>query len=272
MSEEGKPKREWKARFAVQPFTEDVDDVTLKALEHLCPEKRVALAMSAGKDSIAAWLVLKEQGYEVVPVFREIIPGLRFMDETIAGLEAFFGTEVMKVASRDQFLDLFHWYGKTQSLETVEARAELLNRPPLKKGIDDQILAMTGCNILVVGTKASDSLNRRTNFMMTGPFNPNRRTFALTWRLAKNAPLDMMIKRGCPIPKFYLWLARSPEFMFDSEMYFISKFFPDDFAKILEYLPEADVRVKNFEFSDKPRLLMPDKRIIKAKEEGHPFV
>lgn len=269
MEEQPKVKREWKARYAVTPFTDEVDDTTLKALEMLCPEKRVALAMSCGKDSIAAWIALRDNGYEVFPYFKETFPNLRFMDETIAGLEKYFGTEVTKIASRDSFLDLHYWYADTNSMKSVDAKAELLNKGRIA---DDQILAHSGCNVLIVGTKASDSLNRRTNFLMSGPFNAKRRSFALTWRLAKNAPLEMMIKAGCPIPKFYLWLARSPEFMFDVEFYFIKKYYPDDFEKILSLLPDADVRVKNFEFSDKPRLLTPDKRVLKAREEGSLFV
>jgi hypothetical protein len=177
----------------------------------------------------------------------------------------------MKVSSREQFLDLHYWYGKTSTLKTIDAKAELIAKGALKKDIDDQILAATGCNIAIVGTKASDSLNRRTNFIMSGPFNANKRTFALTWRLAKNAPLEIMINHNCPIPKFYLYLSRSPEFMFHAEYWFLKKYYPDDYERLKELLPDIDIRVKQFEHEDKPRILMPDKRIIKAHENGHKF-
>jgi hypothetical protein len=269
---EPRPKKAWKAKYAITPFTNEVDEITLRALAELCPEKKVALHFSCGKDSIAAWITLKENGYEVVPVFKEAIPGMQFINDTITAYEKYFGTEVSKVSSREQFLDLHFWYGKTSSLQTIDTKAELIAKGALKKDIDDQILAVTGCNIAIVGTKASDSLNRRTNFIMSGPFNSTKRTFALTWRLAKNAPLEIMINHNCPIPKFYLWLARSPEFMFDIEYYFIKKYYPSDFERLLELFPDVDVRVKNFEFSDKPRMLMPDKRVLKAKEDGSIFV
>lgn len=255
----------------MKPFTETVDEITLKALEAICPEKRVVLHFSCGKDSLAAWITLKQNGYEVIPVYKEAIPGMAFIHETIAAYEKFFDTEVKIISNREQFYDLHNWYGATKTLSCIDTKVELAAKGKIKSKIDDQILAITGCNLAIIGTKASDSLNRRTNFIMSGPYSAQKRTFALTWRLAKNAPLDIMIANNCPIPKFYLWLNRSPEFMFSSEYFFIKKYYPDDYDRIKKLLPEIDVRVKDFEMSDNPRLLLPDRRVINAKNNGHPF-
>src|SRR5260370_26098405 len=51
----------------------------------------VILAFSRGKDSIAAWLALREAGVEVLPYHMYLIPELRFVDESLAYFADFFG-------------------------------------------------------------------------------------------------------------------------------------------------------------------------------------
>jgi hypothetical protein len=44
----------------------------------------VLLGFSRGKDSLAAWLAMREHGIDVVPYHLYSIPGLRFVDDSIA--------------------------------------------------------------------------------------------------------------------------------------------------------------------------------------------
>ncbi len=55
----------------------------------------VLLAFSRGKDSIAAWLALREHGVEVVPYHLYSIPGLTFVDESLKVFEDFFDTKII---------------------------------------------------------------------------------------------------------------------------------------------------------------------------------
>jgi len=45
---------------------------------------RVILAFSGGKDALSAWLALRDDGFEVVPYFMYLIPGLSFIEESIS--------------------------------------------------------------------------------------------------------------------------------------------------------------------------------------------
>ena len=249
--------REWKARYQIKPFTETVDEITRQALLELCPEKKVVLYFSTGKDSVAAWLTLREMGFEVVPVFRELIPNLSFYESVIAAYEKFFDTEIIKIPSAVQMSQLYANFGNQEEQNSITTIRLIENIKKLKthKNNDDRILNTLGYNIGVVGTKGSDNLSRRVNFQMAGPFNAKNRCFSLCWRLASKAPLRMMVEAKCPIPKYYLWLGRSPELLFSAEFFFIKKYYPEDYEKILQYLPDIDVRVKDFECNPKPRIL-----------------
>jgi hypothetical protein len=273
--EEEKPKREWKARFSVKPFTEEVDEMTIKALEHLCPEKKVVLHYSTGKDSIAAWIALRDAGFEVVPVYKEVIPNLSFIDNVIKAHEKYFGTEVIKVPYKGLFQILHDKYGgfdDNANLDLMLTKEKLSTSYTMKDDFNDFILGFTGCSVAIIGVKASDSIHRRTNFIMSGPYNAKQRMYSLCWRLAKNAPLRIIMNAKCPLPRYYLFLGRSPELLFDSEYWFIKKYFPQDWDTICKYLPDAELRVKAYEFSDKPRILPIQKQIKEAFEAGYEFV
>ena len=57
---------------------------SLAVREKLAADGRpVLLAFSCGKDSIAAWLAMRDMGIEVVPAYLYYVPGLRFVDEDL---------------------------------------------------------------------------------------------------------------------------------------------------------------------------------------------
>lgn len=259
-----------KARFNIKPFTDEVDMETRQALLRLCPEKRVVLNFSCGKDSLACWLTLAEMGFEVIPVFKEMFKTEMF-DRYLAYCEEFFGTKIERFPWTADLTVLIADFGGETSIE----RSLLLEKNDYlsdRKSFDDIILQKHGCNLSIIGTKASDSLHRRVNFQMGGPYNANQRTFCLTWRLAKNAPLDLIVKHGLSLPSWYLWNGRSPQFLFDVEFYFLKKYYPNDYARLVELVPDIGVLVCAFEKSDKPRLLKPLKKILELKKNGYPFV
>ena len=63
------------------------------------------LAFSAGKDSIAAWLALRELGIEVRPVYKFLVPGLAFVERSLAYYESHFGVPIARVPHPS----LFRW-------------------------------------------------------------------------------------------------------------------------------------------------------------------
>jgi hypothetical protein len=58
---------------------------------------RVLFAFSCGKDSIAAWLQLRRFFDEVCPFYLEYVPGIPFMERSLAYYESFFGTKILRL-------------------------------------------------------------------------------------------------------------------------------------------------------------------------------
>lgn len=54
----------------------------------------ILLSFSCGKDSIAAWLFLREQGFKIYPFYEYIIPDLNFVNTSIEYYQNFFDTEI----------------------------------------------------------------------------------------------------------------------------------------------------------------------------------
>lgn len=263
-----------------------IDDVTWGVLDSLAPRRRVLLWYSTGKDSVAAWWALKQRGYTVVPVLRQLLPGLSFFDAPLKAHEEFFGQEVTVIPHQSVLLaeraQSFH--DDFDSINLSDASKDLINGASTSKAsqvrirehTNDALIDEFDCDVSIVGTKASDSLHRRTHFKVDGPYTAKERLFALNWRLQKNAPFRIMIDNKIPIPRYYVWLGRSPELHLDYEFYFIKKYHPEDYERIVSYLPGVDACVKKHEFAPTgERLLhmtrMP-KFVVDAFEAGHPFV
>lgn len=55
------------------------------------------ISFSCGKDSLAAWLWLRERGIQLVPYYLYWVPGLSFVEEALAYYEEFFGTHIIRL-------------------------------------------------------------------------------------------------------------------------------------------------------------------------------
>ena len=262
--------------------TDRVDDATWRVLDELCPRRRVLLQYSTGKDSCAAWYELQQRGYTVVPVFKEIFPGLSFFDDVIKAHEDFFKTEVHIVSGRIAMLDKLQQFNSREDLARFgkQFKDDILYQCYSKSALKryrrllvDTLLDEHDCDVSVIGTKASDSLHRRTHFTVDGPYLPSERLFSLVWRLKKSAPFDTMLAAGMPMPRYYLWLGRSPELALAHEFYMIKQYYPRDYAKLCEWMLNLDSYTLSYEVAGKMKhVLRPMKRIVEAFEAGHPFV
>lgn len=270
--------------FDITPTGDTVDEATWSIFEALCPNRRVLLYYSTGKDSVAAWWALKKRGYTVVPIFRQIIPGLSFFDSAIAAHEAFFGDEVQIatvsptfIAGRLQFFrDQLDMAAMSEAdKERLGGDSRVRNRSFIENS-SDALMLENDCDVAVIGTKASDSLHRRTHFKVDGPYTASERLFALNWRLAKNAPFDIMLREKIPIPRYYIWLGRSPELFLEYEFYYIKRYYPHDYQRLLEFFPLLDAWVVRHEHAANGKRLLhmtrPPKNVVAAFEAGHPFV
>ncbi len=54
----------------------------------------VVLSCSLGKDSLAAWIALEDDGIEVVPIYYWSIPGLPMVEHNVKTIEGVFGVKI----------------------------------------------------------------------------------------------------------------------------------------------------------------------------------
>lgn len=84
--------------------TEDSKELILEMKEKY---KNVLLCFSRGKDSLCAWLYLRHLGVtNILPYTMITIPGLSFVDKSIAYFEEVFGTEIRQFMNGETYLNL----------------------------------------------------------------------------------------------------------------------------------------------------------------------
>src|ERR1041384_4039631 len=143
------------------------------------------LAMSRGKDALASWLVLREHGIDVVPYHLYLVPELEFVQESLYEIEKFFGVKVIQRPHRSLIRMLDNLvYQPPERIEVINAWDP---KVPTYIEIDSDVRRISGAPdtaISALGTKACDSMNRRTTFVRYGHVRKDkegRRTFFPVW-------------------------------------------------------------------------------------------
>lgn len=140
---------------------------SLAVREKLAADGRpVLLAFSCGKDSIAAWLAMRDMGIEVVPAYLYYVPGLRFVDEELDYFEQKFQTRI----KRYPHPSLYRWLNNAvfqapERLRYIEAAR--LPEPSYEQ-MWDFIRADIGLDKstwCADGVRAADSIQRRGAFV-----------------------------------------------------------------------------------------------------------
>lgn len=204
--------------------------------------KPVMLAFSRGKDSIAAWLALREAGVEVIPYHLHLIPGLDFVAESLAYFETVFGTKILDLPHPSLYRWLAHaMFQPPERVRTLEAaRIAVPSYQDIERQIRDQ-LQLPADTWVCDGVRAADSPNRRTSLLKHGPVNTSRLTQKVVWDWRKAHVYGAIREHGIKLPVEYEWFGRS----FDGvDMRFlgpIREHAPADYALILAWFPLADL-------------------------------
>lgn len=135
------------------------------------------LSFSCGKDAIAAWLQLRRHFKRVVPFYYYPIPGLEFIEQSLAYYEDFFGEPIARYPNPHLFRML-----RSQLLQPPERCAviEGLNIPRFEHiDIENDMRERFGLEhaYCALGTRITDSMVRRTAARKHGTLNPKRKTF-----------------------------------------------------------------------------------------------
>ncbi|MFC0434555.1 phosphoadenosine phosphosulfate reductase [Kutzneria buriramensis] len=201
----------------------------------------VLLAFSRGKDSIAAWLALREYGIEVVPYHLYSIPGLKFVDESLKAFEDFFDTKIIDLPHPS----LYRWL--TSYVFTPPERWPIIQASgitePTYEEVADGIRAdydLAGAwNI--DGVRAADSPMRRMAMSTHGPVREHTRKMSVIWDW-QIADIRQCLKRhAVQLPIDYEWFGRSFDGIDYRFLEPVRSNAPDDYARIVSWFPLVEL-------------------------------
>lgn len=206
---------------------------------------RALLAFSCGKDSIAAWLAMREYFDEVVPVFFELVPGMAFVRESLDYYEQFFGCKILRLPHPSLYNML------RTNLYQSPSRIGLISAFDLP---DDYDYAMAhrfvreahGLDQKVPcgnGVRAADSPMRRVSLMSHGPVSYITKQWSPVWEFNKADILGILDRHGAKLPVDYRVFGRTFDGLDYRFLRPLKDHLPDDYARLLEWFPLAELAI-----------------------------
>lgn len=204
----------------------------------------VLLAFSGGKDAIAAWLAMEDAGVTVVPYYLYYVPGLRFVDEAMAGWEDRFRQRI----HRYPHPSLFRWlnnlvFQAPEFCSIIEAAR--LPMPTHEQTVDliRKDLNLAPETWVADGVRSADSIIRRTGFVTHGVQKPKHHKVSIIWDWRKAHVLERIDRGGISLPVDYEWFGRSFDGIDYRFLEPLSRNSPQDLATILDWFPLADLEM-----------------------------
>ena len=208
------------------------------------------LAFSTGKDAIAAWLAIRDSFDAVHPYYLYLVPGLEFVEESLAYYEQFFGVKIARLPhpSIHRWLNNFT-FQPPERCAVIEQAAlpEFDYRDIRKVMIEDRGLSET--MLVADGVRAADSPMRRIAIKTHGPISLNQGRYHPVWDWLKADLIACFRKHGVKLPVDYKLFGRSFDGLDLRFLLPLKKHRPADYRKILEWFPLADLEVFRWEKS-----------------------
>ncbi len=234
-----------------QPTSAEVRDT-------LAAEGRpVLVAFSGGKDAIAANIALRDHGIETVLAYLYYIPGrapnrtLAFVEDGLKALEDAFQQQV----HRYPHPSLFRWlnnlvFQPPERITTiVAAQLPQLEYQQVWEVIRED-LGLDADTWVADGVRASDSIMRRTSFVKHGVMKRHLLKVSPIHDWLQREVYDAIEAKGIALPVDYELFGRSYDGLDYRFLKPMSERFPDDYARVLEWFPLAELELARREHFD----------------------
>lgn len=208
------------------------------------------LAFSCGKDSIAAWLALRPHFDEIIPIYRYLVPGLEFIEESLSYYERFFGARIRRFPHPSLHRMLRNLvFQAPENCLLIEQRERRITGYDY---IDSNVQAardagLPETTLCASGVRAADSPMRRIHFKKHGPITEKQRAYYPVWDYTKAGLLRIMGEAKIKVPIDYQLFGRSFDGLDYRFLAPIKKHFPRDYARLLEFFPLAEAELFRFE-------------------------
>lgn len=224
----------------------DLFDVVARLQEN---DRRVLLSFS-GKDSLAAWCYLLEHGFEPIPYWCYIVPGLSYDDEMIAYYENHFHTHIYRFLHPAGYSLL-----RGLSYQPPDAAPAVL-RLDIPAGIDfafieRQIidaLSLRPDTFTAVGIRAADNLMRNRLVHQMGPLGlKHRRYWWAVWDFSLDDTMGMIRRYGLKLSRAYSIWGSTGDILDYPILKIMKEKAPEDYQKVLQMFPMIDVEMFRYE-------------------------
>lgn len=219
----------------------------------------VLVSFSRGKDSCASYLAIRDQFERVVPYTYEIIPGLEFVEDSLAYYEQKMGCRILRYPAPGIFRMLSNGvYQPREALRFIDR----CNMPPLSHD-DLQWFACSDGGLdkdtayNAVGMRSKDSVQRAFSIQHNGTINHSRRIFYPIHDWDKQQVIDCIKHAGWKLPIDYRYFSASFDGIYLKFAYPLKLYFPRDYQKLCDWFPLLDLECLRYEAAIKAGLQPP---------------
>lgn len=216
-----------------------------EVLQILKDENRpIALSFSGGKDSLAAWLAMREYDIEVVPVYFWMVPNLKFVNDMLDDYEDFFGVEIHRYPTPAFYRMLKGAvFQSPERLKVLDAIGGIPtpDYPALWKEVFDE-LGLDDDTWKADGVRAADSIVRRSDFTQHGVMKHASRKVSPVADFLKAEVINIIKRHGVKLPIDYEIFGRTFDGVDNRFTKPLKEHIPEDFETLKTWFPliEAD--------------------------------
>lgn len=216
---------------------------SLALREHVAKhtEKTVILSFSAGKDSIASWLSLRDHFDHIVPYYLYLVPDLEFVEEGLRYFEDKWGEKIHRFPNTSllRLLNNLVFQPPEHCLPIEEANLKEVSHSYFSRRVRELVGAPDA--FTAVGVRAADSPMRRMSIKKHGPINYRKEVFypVFDWKL--DDVIGALKREGVKLPIDYKLFGRTFDGIDARFLRPIRDNFPRDYQRILEWFPLADL-------------------------------
>lgn len=207
------------------------------------------LGFSRGKDSIAAWLYLRNFFDRIIPYTCVSIPHLGFVDRSLAYYEKWFGTKIERYWDPAAIRAIAGW--EFQPLEDAEAIDGLDYWHYTKHDLEHLLRRKYDCPRAwaAYGINQTDSIDRRIYVGQCRGRNDRRRTFYPTWDWKRCDIMAAIAEAGISLPEDY-WLANRSFAGVPNNRHLarMTTQYPEDMRRVEVVFPFIRARLARVEF------------------------
>lgn len=206
------------------------------------------LSFSTGKDSVGAWLAIRDHFDSVVPYYLYLVPGLSFVEESLAYFERVMGRHIIRLPHPSFYRWLNNFTFQPPDRAAVIAAARLPDFEYLD--IHRIVCEREGLDLgtmIASGVRAADSPMRRLQFSTHGAISPAQKQYYPVWDWDKARLLAEIERADIKLPADYELFGRTFDGLDLRFLYPLKHKRPADYRKILEWFPLAEMEIWRYE-------------------------